>query len=110
MSLNYLFDLGGGGVARVDVRRRFSCKDDTGLSWSWPGSCLCGQPGVDASPDALSCAIVGDGLSIGKVKSAIDDGGAAGSNVFVTNGALMNSMAQPITKGANFRAGAKAVI
>jgi len=49
-------------------------------------------------------------LPVGKVDLAVDDGGAARSNIFVTDRALMNSMAWPVTKRADFRMGAKAVV
>jgi len=88
----------------------FSCEDDAGLSCGRHGCCLHGQPGIDAGSKASSCAIVEDGLPVGKVDSAVDDGGAAGSNIFVTDRALTNSMAWPITKRADFRMGAKAVV
>ena len=65
---------------------------------------------INAGLKALSCAIIGDGLPVGKVNSAVDDGGAAGSNIFVTDRALTNSMAWPVTKRADFRTGAEAVV
>jgi len=77
MSLDYLFDPTCGRATRVDMRRWFSREYDTGLSCGRRGCCLCGQPGIDAGLDALSCAVVRDGLPVGKVKSAVDDGGTA---------------------------------
>jgi len=92
------------------VGQRFLHEDNAGLSCGWCGCCLRGQPGIDAGSKASSCAVVGDGLPVGKVDSAVDDGGAARSNIFVTDRALTNSMARPVTKRADFRMGAKAVV
>ena len=85
-------------------------EDDAGLSCGRHRCCLHSQPGIDAGSKASSCAVIGDGLPVGKVDSAVDDGGAARSNIFITDRALTNSMAQPVTKRADFRTGAEAVV
>jgi len=77
ISLNYLFDPTCGHATRVDMRRQFSHEYNVGLSCGRHGCCLHGQPGINAGSDALSCAIVRDGLPVGKVKLAVDDGGTA---------------------------------
>ena len=108
MSFDYLFNLAGRCVARVDVRRWFLHKDDAGLGCGCHRCCLCGQPGIDAGLEALSCAIIRNGLSVGKVESSIDKGGTTSPNILITNGALTDSMAWHVTKRADF--GARAVI
>ena len=77
ISLDSLFDPACGHTTSVNVRQWFLHEYNTSLSCGWHGCCLCSQPGIDAGSDALSCAIVRDGLPVGKVKSAIDDGGVA---------------------------------
>jgi len=83
-------------------------EDDVGLGCGCCRCCLRSQPGVNASLEALSCAVVRNGLSVGKVELSVDKGGTTGPNILVTNRALTDSIAQRVTKRADF--GVRAVI